>query len=63
MSWYQQELLNTQKTELLKTIGLELVLVLPFHTQGVLDFQMDHFEYFSRYFLAFYITSCYRGDF
>jgi len=53
MPLYLEELVKTQKIELLKNLGLELAPILPFNTEVLLVFQMDHFHYFSRSLCSF----------
>lgn len=50
---YLEEPLKTQKIELGKNLSLELTPILPFNTEIMLAFQMDHFAYFSRSLFSF----------
>lgn len=50
---YLEGPLKTQKIELGKNLSLELTPILPFNTEIMLAFQMDHFAYFSRSLFSF----------
>lgn len=58
---YQEELLDTQKTKVLKNLGLELYCLFP--QKECCTSKCIILNIFLGIFSAFYITSCYRGDF